>query len=385
MRILMATPGYPPQVGGVERVAYNLAQEYVRRGHQVAVVAPNFADEPTSSTVERVEVHRLPYPMPQRSPRDILEFACRFPFADIAFNRLVGTFRPDVINSHFAATTNSLYAIHAAERHKLPLVVSLHGGDVETMPYKSTCWRITSLAALRCAQGLTACSDYLRVSAGKLAEEAYRAKVVRNGVNAEEFASCAADREEPFFLGMGRLVREKGFDILLDAFRSVVSARPDLRLVLVGGGPEEYALKTQAESLGVMDNVVFRSGESRRAVIHTLQASMAVVVPSRSEALGIVNLEAMAAGKAVIAAAVGGVPEVVRDRETGILVPPEDPEALAAAMIEIAANVELRRKLGANGRKKVVAEHSWSSAASDYLDCYSAAISAKQSLTEVKN
>jgi len=386
MRILIATPGYPPQVGGVEQVTHSLASEYVRRGHEVAVVAPKVRGLPTQTEVDSVQVSRIPFPMPHCSPRELLEFACRFPWGDRAFRRLVAHFRPDVINSHFAATTNSLYSIRAAARHRLPLVVSLHGGDIERMPAEGTSWRIAAFQAIKRADALTACSDYLRVQAGHLAPEALTATVIRNGVAADEFRKrVSLPDEEPFFLGVGRFVHEKGFDLLLEAFCSVARLRPDIHLVLLGEGTEERALRAQAHRLGIEESVTFLPSISRRLVVEAMQTCMAVVVPSRREALGVVNLEAMAAGRPVVAAAVGGIPEVVSHGENGLLVPPEDPAALAAAMLELAASADLRKKLGAAGRRQAMTRHTWAAAASDFLACYDGAIRASQSRWEARN
>lgn len=384
MRILIATAGYPPQVGGVEQVTYNLAKEFVRLGHDVAVVAPCVRGEPDFSDAGGVLVRRLPYPMPQQSPRDILEFAFRFPWADRAFDRVVTEFQPDVINSHFAATTNSLYSVRAVERHGLPLVVSLHGADVEKMPEVSTSWRRVALSAIRHADALTACSDHIRLRAGRLDEKALAAKVIRNGIDLSEFDFQAESPEEqPMFLALGRFVRQKGFDVLLYAFRRVVEVSSEPNLVLIGEGPEAQSLRGQTERLGIQDRVTILSSVPRPLVIGTMKTCMAVVVPSRMESLGIVSMEAMAAGKPVVASDVGGIPEVVRHQKNGLLVPPEDPEALAAAMLEIAGDAELRKRLGEEGRRQAASMHTWPTAAAAYLDCYNTAICSKQSSLRV--
>jgi glycosyltransferase involved in cell wall biosynthesis len=153
--------------------------------------------------------------------------------------------------------------------------------------------------------------------------------------------------------GAGRLVRVKGFDLLLAALPRVLSELTDAHVVLVGDGPEREALQAQATRLGVADRVVF-AGAVRSAgeVLEHLAAADVCAAPSRNEGMGRALVEAMALGLPVVGAAVGGIPDVVGSDEAGRLVPAGDAEALAAALIELGLDAPLRRRLGDAARSR---------------------------------
>ena len=143
---------------------------------------------------------------------------------------------------------------------------------------------------------------------------------------------------------LGRCVRIKGFDLLVTAWPRVVAALPQARLLLIGDGPERAALEAQARRLGVAERL--RVTGATPDVAGWLAAADALAAPSRNEGMGRALVEAMALGLPVIGAAVGGIPAVVDDGRTGRLVPPEDPAALATAVIELGRDPDLRAKLG---------------------------------------
>jgi glycosyltransferase involved in cell wall biosynthesis len=145
--------------------------------------------------------------------------------------------------------------------------------------------------------------------------------------------------------GLGRLVPVKGFDVLVRALPSVVAAVPSARVLLVGDGPDRAALEAQAAALHVGDRV--RITGATRDVTRWLAACDVLAAPSRNEGMGRSLVEAMALGVPVVAAAVGGIPAVVADGESGRLVASEDAGALAAALVELGLDEALCAKLGA--------------------------------------
>ncbi|HEX8940922.1 MAG TPA: glycosyltransferase, partial [Candidatus Limnocylindrales bacterium] len=130
-----------------------------------------------------------------------------------------------------------------------------------------------------------------------------------------------------------RLEHEKGHPTLLDAWPTVLRAVPDASLLVVGEGSQREALEAQAEALGITSRVVFTG---RRDDMPEVTAALDVaVLPSYREAQGLTILEAMALGRPVVASQVGGIPEMIEDGATGLLVPPHDADALAAAIIRL--------------------------------------------------
>ena len=150
---------------------------------------------------------------------------------------------------------------------------------------------------------------------------------------------------------VGRFSPEKGIDVLLEAFAMLVRQVDNVHLVLVGDGQERSALEGQSAGLGI-DGMVHFVGHSQTPGDYVAEADL-LALPSRSEGIPNVVLEAMAMGKPVVATSVGGVPEIVDDGQTGRLVPPERPDLLAQGLAELLADPELRGKLASEGRRRV--------------------------------
>ncbi len=155
-------------------------------------------------------------------------------------------------------------------------------------------------------------------------------------------------------IAVARLSREKGVDILLQAWPEVVRAHPRLRLVVVGDGPEADALHELVRRTGSGESVTFAG--YRPEVSSWLAGADVFVNPSRFEGLSMSILEAQVAGVPVVATAVGGVPEIIRDGETGTLVESENPAALAAAIGAVLARPEEARRMAEAGRRRVAVE-----------------------------
>lgn len=201
-----------------------------------------------------------------------------------------------------------------------------------------------------------------------------RIVVVPSGVDLDRVGAAATSRarerqglgiadDETLVLGLGALERRKGFDVLVAAAARCGSP---LRLVLAGEGRERDALARQAKDAGVRLALTgFRDD-----VAPLLAAADVVAVPSRAEGLGIAALEAMAARRAVVASRVGGLAEVVRDGETGVLVPPDDPGALAAALGRLARDPDERARLGTAAATRVRERFSLDAMAAGTLACY---------------
>lgn len=159
--------------------------------------------------------------------------------------------------------------------------------------------------------------------------------------------------EEPYILYLGRIdIYQKGLDILISAFAELSPQYPSLELYIVGSGKDEKKLsrlvksKTQiSDRVKMLGRVV---GLPKRELI---RRSLLVCVPSRFESWGLVAIEANACGKAVVGSYISGLNEAVRDKETALLVPPENPHLLATALRQLIEDPDLRRKLGIQGRK----------------------------------
>jgi glycosyltransferase involved in cell wall biosynthesis len=159
---------------------------------------------------------------------------------------------------------------------------------------------------------------------------------------------------EPRVAFVGRLDRAKGVDVLLEAWSIVSQKLPEARLAVAGEGPLRQSLVSQRRSLELNDSIAFLGSQTTGEVKDLLDRSFLLVLPSRSEGMGRVILEAFSRGRPVVASRVGGIPGVVEDGVTGILVPPEDPDALAEAIAALLQDREKVLRMGAAGRRFVL-------------------------------
>ena len=156
---------------------------------------------------------------------------------------------------------------------------------------------------------------------------------------------------------VGRLAPEKGVDTLIRSLPEVFRAHPEVRVVIVGDGPERSALEALAQSLGLAGRVHFLGEQPDAAALMT--AMQVVAAPSRTENFSLTIAEAMAAARPLVACNVGGIPEMVEDGVTGFLIPPDNPNALARRLADVLADPPRAGAMGAAGQRKAAA---WSPA-----------------------
>ena len=376
MNVALFSSAFYPSVGGVEELVRQLAHEQRRRGSHPLVVTNQWPrDLPASEEYEGLPVRRYPFRVPERSLR---QYAGALLSGPGTLRRLCADLRAhrvDLLHVQ-CVSCNAHYALQAKRRLGLPLVVTLQGEltmDAGGLFQQSAFARDLLRACLTEADAITACSGRTLADAeaffGRPFEE--RGRVVYNGIRLADFAGATPyPHPRPYVLGIGRLVPQKGFDLLLRAFAQAVAAgERDTDLLLAGDGVERANLETLAAELGLGDRVRFLGRVDRPEAVRLFTGCRFFVLPSREEPFGIVNLEAMAAGKPVIATAVGGVPEIVTDGANGLLVPGENVEALATGMLHLLRDEPLRDRLAANASNAVRA-FDWSAITDQYQAVY---------------
>ena len=309
--------------------------------------------------VVRREYHQMP-----RRARHVarqLRFLRDLPRATRALRRAAREAASEVVLT-LAITSYAPYA--SALAAAAPLVLSLEGGEPGG---RFTANPRTLRAALRRATHVVACARSLAASALALAPEVGpRLSVIPNGVEPGLFADGRAHpHARPYVAAVGRLVPQKGFDVLLEAFARLDA--PEVDLLIAGDGPERRRLEALRERLGLGARVHLLGVMDRATVASLYRGARLVACTSRWEGLPLVCLEAMASGRAVVASRVDGIPDAVGDGETGLLVPPEDPLALADALGALLEDGPRRERLGARARALVCAELTWASVAERYL------------------
>ncbi len=222
-----------------------------------------------------------------------------------------------------------------------------------------------------------AISEGVRTALVRVGVRPERIHVVPSGIDAERFVAPPAARDavraawgigddQVLVVAVGALEARKGHAVLLEAARRLAPSALGIRYVICGSGREGAALAALAASL---DGAVRFAG-FQDDVARCLAAADIVAMPSLQEGLGVAALEAMAAGRPVVASRVGGLAEAVVHEETGLLVPPADPGALAAALARLATDPGLRARLGAGGATRVRARFTAARMAEGTLACY---------------
>jgi len=364
-----------------------LARAVAALGHTVHVQAPT---DPLAvkGHDSLVGVSRFPYsPLGSLQPMGygkalhndrrlrLTAWLCAAPYFLSAVSRLLTTSGTwDLLHVHWLLP-NGPPGVLTGRLVRKPVVVTLHGSDA-FLAQSSRLLGPLARWSRDGASAVTACSPDM---AG------FRAEIIPWGAHPQKFVHSDPLRwreglgipvGRPIVVALGRLVEKKGFSCLLRAWKQVENAV----LVVGGDGVQRRLLEELAAALGISERVIFCGAIPWTEVPDFLAMAEAVAIPSVRDASGnqdglpMVALEAMAAGKPVVASALGGLPLVVQDGVTGRLVPPDDPEALATALLELLASPVVARAMGQAGRERVECELNWDNVARRYVEVYEQAL-----------
>ncbi len=405
MKICMVTSSYPKYPGDVTAPFIQAIATYVAaEGHEVHVLAPWHPDLRHAAFEDGVYLHFYKY-APLRNLNvwgyaESLEADVRvknviYPLTPLVFlssfvalMRLTRRIQFDVLQAHWVIP-NAPVALIVARLRGLPLVISLHGSDIFVASQHPVLGRVARVC-FRAADAVTACSEDLRERALALGAAARRTILVPYGVDPCAFAPAEAaparlrarlglPEGAPIIFALGRMVYKKGFEYLIRAAPAILQRHPEAHVVIAGAGDLYPGLQAEVARLGLVEHVHLPGKISHDEVPLFLGGSDVFVLPSVVDRGGNVDglpntlLEAMAAGCAVVASNVAGVPLAVQDGETGLLVPPRDPGALAASVNRLLDDGALRRRLGANGRAKIERDLTWPIIARNWDAIYRAA------------
>ncbi len=287
--------------------------------------------------------------------------------------------RADLVHAHLGEDIAVLpIAVAAATQHDLPLVITVHNSVARTLVATDRRSRrvkrlggpIERWAVPRAAAVVTL-TERLRAMLVEDGAEPGRVHVIPSGFREWEYAAGPGadpfpDTGRPRIGYVGRIAAQKGVSTLVQAAALLESPA---RVVLTGDGPDRAAVEAEAARLGLQDRVRFTGFVPHPQVAGILAHTDVLVLPSRYEELGSVLLEAIRAGVPIVASETGGIPEVVRDGENGLLCPPGDPAAFARAIDALLADGRLRRRMGAAGRARSQA-FSWDVLAPRVLAVY---------------
>ncbi|HUF74393.1 MAG TPA: glycosyltransferase family 4 protein [Gammaproteobacteria bacterium] len=342
MRLLFWSELFLPDIGGVEIWSAQLIHALQRRGHECLAIACRGArparDEPI---IEGIPVHRFGFHAALLG-KDLA--AIKKLVAEVV--ALKCEFRPDVIHINTSQPSVLFHEKSAAAVASATLVT------VHEPPILAA--RNSMLARLlQDANWVVGVSQAMLDDARSLVPDiAGRSSVIYNAVNDESAALAPLDSHAPELFCVGRLVKEKGWDVAIRALKDVRAAYPNVRMAIVGDGPERSDLERLAKALGLSGAVRFTGWVLPSDVGALLESAFAVLLPARwREPFGLVALQAAEAGRPVIASRVGGLAEIVVDGVTGVLVPPNDSDALGIAIRGLLASPLTASRMGAAGRR----------------------------------
>lgn len=398
LRIVCPTYWYPQHATDTQATyVHDINRHLVRRGHQVTVVTPGTRSLPIHESFDGVEVVRFPMALPEdltygrvaQSRVSILgrlaRLAVMTDYLEAQFTHTVAAARArkaDVVHAHWAIPTGPA-ALLAARRLRLPSVITMHGGDVYVNPEQGydfpTRWYVRPALrwALRHADALTAITEDCRQHALRAGAPPESVRVIFNGTDLRRF-SPAPERSQPgdpqygprMIFACRQLFPRKGIRFLIEAAAQLVPRYPDLQVVLAGDGFERPELVQLAERLGIGSRVTFLGWVPNAALPPYYRAAAVSVIPSLEEGFGIPAAEAMGCAVPVVATDAGGLPEVVEDGVTGLVVPRGDAGALAAAIGSLLDDAELRRRMGQAGRERALRHFDWDRTAERLEELY---------------
>ena len=344
MKILYWTPLFWPETGGIEVVAQKMVTGLRDRGHRLQVLASHGStSQPDDTTYEGIPIRRFRFwqALSRRDPGLIAAIR-----REVA--ALIKDFQPDLIHCNFSGYT-AYFQLAVAKTCRAPLLLALHS----SLYGKETGVDTVLGKLLHAAGWVTAVSQSTLDDARAIAAEIVdRSSVIYNGLTLGISDPEPLPWQEPRLMAIGRLAREKGFDLAIAALKLLRERFPRLTLHLVGDGPERAALQRQAGDLGIEQSVEFVGKVPNRMIPGLLNRATIVLIPSRSrESFSLVAVEAAQMGRPVVAAAAGGLREVVRAGETGLLVEMESPQAIATAVGTLLADPQRTGKMGNDARK----------------------------------
>lgn len=366
---------YPPVGGGAGNASANLARQIVQRGHDVTVLTSRFGSLQKEEFEEGVRIIRVPALRRRLDRSGALEQTVFMLTAFFWSIPIIRKIKPDVMLAFFGVPSGAV-ALGLKALFGIPYLVSLRGGDVPGFrPYDFALYHRLIGPLLHVvwhnAAAVVANSNGLHGLAQTF-DRKVSIDVIPNGVNAASFTPTTRQWESAQLLIVGRVVYQKGIDLLLEALAGMDQL--DWHLSVAGDGPQRETLEEYARSLGIENRIKFLGWQSKSALVDCYRQANLFVYPSRHEGMPNVVLEAMASGLPVIATEIAGNEELVIPGETGLLIPPENIEKLRAAIRELILNPERRKKMGAAARKRVEKQYTWASTAQQYLKLLSAAL-----------
>jgi N-acetyl-alpha-D-glucosaminyl L-malate synthase BshA len=398
MKICIVTTGYPRWQGDFNSIYIQyLVRELVHKEYIVHIVAPHAPGLAKEEHIGGVYIHRFQYIWPSKLqslayfpgiPENIKKLHNKLqviPFALSMAVRLlivVRKYKIDIINAHWALPAG-FWAVLLKKYLKRPVATKLYGADLHMIKHKYPALKPILKYVISNSDKVIANSGYTRQVACSLFDfDSSVINVIPDGVDINYFTPSVNGEKlkrqyhlDGFLLVLscGRMVERKGFEFLIRAMPGVIEKNPNVRLLLVGDGPEKDRLHNLVTSLSIDRYVIFAGKVADSELPDYYRMSDVFVLPAiidangDTEGLGLVILEAMSTGKPVIGSDIGGIPYIFEgDYHPGYLVASKDVVQLSDRLNKLLSDKKLCKTMGEEGRKMVEQKYSWSNIADQY-------------------
>ena len=361
MKVLFWSDLFWPHIGGGEIFAANLLLALRARHEFVIVTRQDSADLPRLDSYCGIPIHRFPF-CTALAGHDLNQIAA----VRREVVRLKRDFAPDLIHLHnYGPSLLFDHQTRAARRAPVLFTVQL-----ELSPYRGN-GADTLLTKILVSADWVTCvsSDTLAQARRRSPEITSRSSLIFNSLAVPTLTSRPL-ATPPKLLCVGRLDRQKGFDLALTAFAAIVDRFPGARLTIAGDGSQRSALERQCADLRLSRVVDFTGWVAPDEIPELINTSSAVIIPSRWEGLPLVGIQAASMARPVIATRISGLSELVAHCETGLLIEPEDVAGLADAITFVLTHREQAAGMGRAARRRVQELFSWDACVDAYDALY---------------
>ncbi len=367
LRIAMINSEFPPIGGGAGNATFHLAKEFALKGHAVTVITTRYSGESMNERVDGFSILRVPAirkSVARSNPVEQFSFMLGVFIKGLSF---LFKWKPDIVIAFFGVPSGPGAYIHKRITKK-PYIISLRGGDVPgfrpddfrfyhwiSAPIIRLVWRYSDL--------VVANSSGLRSLALKFDPNSV-IEVIPNGVDPKKYTLNRKNWNENILLFTGRLVHQKGIDILLNALAEIKNK--EFKLIIVGDGPEKQNLEEQTRTLKIDKRIQFTGWVNRSKLNDYYNEASIFVFPSRQEGMPNSILEAMSCGLPVIATKIAGSEELITEGKGGYLTTSEDLNELIIALESLLEDKYAREEMGRFNRQLILKKYTWLDIASKY-------------------
>jgi len=386
--VLFVLPWRPDVAGGVNRVVLSLIEGLEQGTAYRPLLLVNRYPQRRVARVPGRELpwfyeYFLPAPVAGRSiARSLISYLVRLPLALLRFIALIRRENIVTVNMHYPGLSAfTVLLVRFITFRAFNVVLSFHGADLPRRRDGDLAQRLIWRFILRRADATVACS---RALAGELRRiDSTAGKAVRVVHNAIDSAACRRKARQSalppglegrrYLLSVGNFEDKKAHDVLIESFDRIAPAHPDLYLAIIGGaGPTLSACEGRVAASPFRERMLLYRDLAHGCTLAAISRATLFALPSRREPFGMVILEAAALARPVVASGVGGIPEIIRDGHSGVLVPPDDVDALAEALRSLLADPERSAAQAARLQETVRLDFALAAQVRAYQDLFNA-------------